>query len=173
MHYRVTAAYKPGVPLTTAQRKSGLFAFEPTLLGKTFRRGAPPMVLTEAQFKHNEHTLRRYEKAGAIRIERVSNTVAPTEPSEEKGSPTPAADAATMSTAGDTAATVPATTAAPDAGSAPSSSEAPAEVPAEVQAAPVSVEPTPEAPPAAVVTPVEPVVEAAPVPVHTPHRKRR
>lgn len=57
-----------GKALTTAQRKSSLFAEEPTVLGKVLRRGSQPMRLTPAEYDANEVRLKQLEAAGSIKI---------------------------------------------------------------------------------------------------------
>lgn len=70
MHYEIHRGLKSGQSLNTAQRTSSLFAEEPVVLGKVFRRGYPPIVLTETQFELNKTHLTRLEKAGAIVIKK-------------------------------------------------------------------------------------------------------
>lgn len=70
MHYEIHRGLKSGQSLNTAQRTSSLFAEEPVVLGKVFRRGYPPITLTETQFELNKIHLLRLEKAGSIVIKK-------------------------------------------------------------------------------------------------------
>lgn len=68
MHYEIRHGYKTGKPLTPAQRASGTFAEEPIVLGKVFRRGMKPMMLTEMQFNQHKAPLLRLLLSGSIEI---------------------------------------------------------------------------------------------------------
>jgi len=72
MHTRTTIhrGMQFGKVLNTAQRTSSLFAEEPVVLGKVFRRGYPPMEITDEQYKRNMTHLVRLMKAGAITMVR-------------------------------------------------------------------------------------------------------
>lgn len=68
MHYEIHRGYKQGRQLSPAQRKSGTFAEEPVVLGKVFRRGMKPMLLTEEQFSKFKAPLLRLLLSGSIDI---------------------------------------------------------------------------------------------------------
>lgn len=72
MHTRTTIhrGMQFGKVLNTAQRTSSLFAEEPVVLGKVFRRGYPPIEITDEQYKRNMTHLVRLAKAGAITLVR-------------------------------------------------------------------------------------------------------
>lgn len=91
MHYEIHRGLKSGQSLNTAQRTSSLFAEEPVVLGKVFRRGYPPIVLTETQFELNKTHLTRLEKAGAIVIKKqgVQEAVQPSVPLQDPPPPPP------------------------------------------------------------------------------------
>lgn len=66
--YIISRGYE-GKALTSAQRKSSLFAEEPVVMGKVLRRGSKPFRLTPAEFEANKDRLRALEAAGAIKIQ--------------------------------------------------------------------------------------------------------
>lgn len=68
MHYEIHHGYKTGKQLTPVQRASGTFAEEPIVLGKVFRRGMKPMMLTEQQFAQHKAPLLRLLLSGSIEI---------------------------------------------------------------------------------------------------------
>lgn len=68
--YTIKHGLKPGKNLTTAQRSSSLFAEEPVVMGKVFRRGSAPIVISEDQYNRNRLQLTRLERAGSIEIVR-------------------------------------------------------------------------------------------------------
>jgi len=71
MHFEITASQQAiRKPLTTAQRKSSLFAEAPRIAGQTLRRGQV-LRFDEAKFKANEVMLKRLFDAGAIEIAQI------------------------------------------------------------------------------------------------------
>lgn len=78
MHYEIRRGLKPGTSrLTKAQRTSGTFAEEPVVLGKVFRRGMKPRLLSEEQFQKNKAPLLRLMMSGSIEIFVVDETKEP------------------------------------------------------------------------------------------------
>lgn len=73
--YTIKHGMQFGKNLTTAQRSSSLFAEEPVVMGRVFRRGTGPMVITEEQYNRNRLQLTRLERAGSIVIVRPSDPV--------------------------------------------------------------------------------------------------
>lgn len=73
-----------GKALTTAQRKSALFAEEPSVMGKVLRRGSPPLRLTPTEFEANKHRLLQLQTAGAIKITAPTTTEPVQEMTEEQ-----------------------------------------------------------------------------------------
>lgn len=97
MHYEIHRGLKSGQSLNTAQRTSSLFAEEPVVLGKVFRRGYPPIILTESQFELNKTHLIRLEKAGSIIIKKLgveerAETTQPSIPVTDPSPPPPPQD---------------------------------------------------------------------------------
>jgi hypothetical protein len=63
--------------LSPVQRSSSLFAEEPVVLGKTLRRGTPPLRVTYEQFMQGRTTLLRLLHAGSIQVEVVDVDMEP------------------------------------------------------------------------------------------------
>jgi hypothetical protein len=165
MHYEIQHGYKTGKKLTPAQRASGTFAEEPIVLGKVFRRGMKPMMLTEPQFTQHKAPLLRLLLSGSIEIMVVDENKVQTRLDYKAAigispRPPPVALAPPLSPAGDGDQPAPASKAESEEQEA---SEPPSSAP--VEAAPVVPEPVIPVP-----EPETPAVVEVPVPVqaHAP-----
>jgi hypothetical protein len=72
MHFEIRRGFTGG-RLTKMQRTSGLFAEEPTVLGRVLRKGSKPLVVSEEQFQRNKVKLLLLAVAGSIQISEVED----------------------------------------------------------------------------------------------------